>query len=277
MLTTLFFGAAFAKVTKFDTISCTDVSGGTTCDDTCANVGSTCTCTTISACSLTPAACDAAEDCATYNTAGGTLNTCTVAGGGTSSSEIVCEDDSSSGGVSCFSPNSGVETPNGVIPMSDLRAGDSVRVGPNSFSEVVGFIHRDLTEASDFIVFNNIFEVSAYHLIETNIGYKHAANVELGMFLNTVDGEVEVESIGTVTRTGYISPLTKSGTIAVDGFLASNYAHVPENLHWLADLMMYPRKCFTYESESNMDSYSYWMNAILHPPFKALHGGYAAF
>lgn len=186
-------------------------------------------------------------------------------------------DCSNSGGVSCFPPSAGVETPNGVIPMSDLHAGDSVRVGPDSFSEVVGFIHRDMESYSDYIVFNDLFEVSAHHLVETATGYKHAANVELGMFLNTVDGEVEVESIDTLSRKGLVSPLTKSGTIAVDGFMASNYAHVPENLHWLADLMMFPRKCFTYESESTMDSYSYWMNAVLHPPFKALHGGYASF
>jgi len=269
ILQSLLFGAAFAKISSITSVTC-EGTGCTGCAE-----ATDCTCVEASnICDEATVDCDGWA-CSDYETVlegliGLKLDECKEIG--TSWLKYTC---SGAGGVSCFSSNSGVETKDGVIPMSDLHAGDQVRVGPSEFSEVVGFIHRDLDTSSQFLRFNDLFEVSEHHLVETAYGYSHAVDVKLGEELHTVDGPVEVTSIDKVTRKGYMAPLTKSGTIAVDGFMASNYAHVPAGLHWLADLMMYPRKCFTYESESTMDFYSWAMDAVLHPPFKAMHGGYS--
>lgn len=270
IVTSILIGGALAGIDSITVTTCTSLDS--TCTDSCEDVGDTCSCETVDYCDMDGINCGSWGTCA--DVVGIALGECT--GSAMLYTKYECTD-AGGGGVACFSPNSGVETMDGVIPMSDLHAGDHVRTGKDSFSEVVGFIHRDLEAATRFLRFNDLFEVSDYHLVETVEGYSHAIDVKLGMELLTVDGPVEVTSIDAVTRNGYIAPLTKSGTIAVDGFMASNYAHVPANLHWLADLMMWPRKCFTYESESTMDSYSYYMDAILHPPFKALHGGYASF
>ena len=70
---------------------------------------------------------------------------------------------------------------------------------------------------------------------------KYARDILLGdvLYNEETGTKPEVVEISESIANDYYAPLTDSGTLVVDGFLASCYASYP---HWVAHLAMYPAR-----------------------------------
>jgi len=172
----------------------------------------------------------------------------------------------------CFSMDGVVETMNrGIISLEKLQAGDHVRDSLKGYTEVVGFLHRDMFIKQVFLELStNISKIVATneHLLLTEDGFAKAEDVEPGMNLVMVNNlHQKVRRVSKVTKTGVIAPLTKSGVFSVNGFQVSCYAHIPGQLHWLVDLLMWPRKQFVW-SQRGIDAYAVVLNFVLYFPWK---------
>lgn len=140
--------------------------------------------------------------------------------------------------------------------MRQLNIGDRVRTlgtnGEAMSSEVIAFLHKEIdTEAQFFNLEtnggNNV-KLSARHLIfrkKTNtssISVVFASEINIGDLLYTSNGSVpSYEAVTRITMTteiGVYAPLTRQGTLLVDGVLVSCYAHCPS--HDAAHLIMAP-------------------------------------
>ena len=156
--------------------------------------------------------------------------------------------------------------------MSDLKLGDSVltqRPGQAAhFTEVrnqhtvsdsflfqfLGWLDRS---ASKMAIFLNVstnsssITLSASHVIfratkSGSIESIYAGDLQKGDKLvksksDKLIEEEEVVNVETVRESSYWAPLTKDGTLLVDGFLASSYASYP---HQASEMLMAPVKMF---------------------------------
>ena len=106
--------------------------------------------------------------------------------------------------------------------MEKLRIGDKVLVGSNKYQRVYSFGHRDELAQADFIhLLPSGLEISGEHMLFVRgKGFIPARTVLIGDKME--NGEV-IENIHTVRRQGVYTPYTPSGTIVVNGVLASNY------------------------------------------------------
>lgn len=141
------------------------------------------------------------------------------------------------GGV-CF-PGAGLVEVRGrgPMPLEEVRAGDEVFAGGELHEPVLGFLHAAPEFQSSYLEVRHthgVFRASATHIIFTVDGReakredKHASELKVGdrLLVATEDGLVAARVL-TITQTmgeGAFAPLTASGTIVVDGVLASNYA-----------------------------------------------------
>lgn len=167
---------------------------------------------------------------------------------------ICCVEDQNGGGgggSSCFSAKGMVNTlKHGLITLDALQVGDLVEDYLNSYTKVVGFLHRDTSTVMTFLKLESntsSIVVSHDHLLAIDGGFIKARNVDIGMKLSTSvhgTGSLEIVHVQEVTVAGFYAPLTESGVLAVNGFLVSCYANIPAELHWLANILMYPRKKF---------------------------------
>lgn len=136
--------------------------------------------------------------------------------------------------TSCF-PGTASVTVKGVgeVPLKDLRSGEHVLVKSGKFEPVLGFLHA--TEAGSFSKFLTVehshgrFDVSPYHVVFVDNTDKLAMDLVPGDKLLLPDnaGGAQREILSVVWnagRTGMFAPLTPSGTVVVDGIVASNYA-----------------------------------------------------
>ena len=173
---------------------------------------------------------------------------------------------------SCFSGSSTVQTLRGTLSVSDLKLGDSVltqRPGQAAhFTEVrnqhtvsdsflfqfLGWLDRS---ASKMAIFLNVstnsssITLSASHVIfratkSGSIESIYAGDLQKGDKLvksksDKLIEEEEVVNVETVRESSYWAPLTKDGTLLVDGFLASSYASYP---HQASEMLMAPVKMF---------------------------------
>jgi len=152
-----------------------------------------------------------------------------------------CEDpnaDSGGGGGSalCFSESATVQVQSSgnvvrEVSMQDLKVGDSVQTS-SGFQPVYSFGHYDLKSSTDFLMVHtnqnekNALEITKDHLLflqdqDTPIT---AGSIKVGDRLQTEDKEgATVTKIGSVRKQGLYAPLTASGTVVVDGILASSY------------------------------------------------------
>ena len=126
----------------------------------------------------------------------------------------------------CFSGISTVETPHGTVTMMDLKVGDRVLTGSGSFESVYAFGHKNEGVSAEFLQFqtsSSNLEMTGGHLVflEGKINPVRADSIQVGDVLRG-DSAV-VKKIKTVNRKGVYSPLTPSGSIIVDGILASSY------------------------------------------------------
>ena len=178
----------------------------------------------------------------------------------------------------CFSGDMQVDVRDrGMVTMRDLQVGDKVRVsnGPNvtddnekRYEPVYAFAHHDTNTTTSYLRFlPSGLEVTRNHLlwIEEEDKQNHGSSddfvsvpafrVEVGNIL--VGTDTPVTSIVRVDRTGHYAPLTRTGTIAVNGALASCYVAFQESsklrmwgrgtswtYHWLEHTFLTPLRWY---------------------------------
>lgn len=129
----------------------------------------------------------------------------------------------------CFSGESTVKVQNkGSVKMTDLTLGDIVQVASGKYEPIYSFGHKDSQGQVEFLQIRtsiNNLEISLDHMVITKGGsYIPASMVKKGdLLLTATEDLAEVTSITTVVRQGAFAPFTTSGTIVVNGILASNY------------------------------------------------------
>lgn len=140
----------------------------------------------------------------------------------------------------CFSKVVTVQTHKGPVTMQDLQIGDRVLTATGTYETVYAFGHYHPSQPAEFLQLhhslgnsnndNNIkaLEVTADHLIflRGKAAPVPAQNIQVGDILRTGNAEetAVVTQITKVHRDGIYAPLTTlSGTLVVDGVVASSY------------------------------------------------------
>jgi len=137
----------------------------------------------------------------------------------------------------CFAAHAQVMEKNyGIINMEDVAVGDWLMTEQGFYTEVVGWLHREEDRRSKFleIVFNNeatnktLTITENHHVRLANDVIVEALDVDVGSWLMGVDGSPkQVIDVREGYWRGVWAPLTRSGTVAVDGIQCSIYANGP--------------------------------------------------
>jgi hypothetical protein len=139
----------------------------------------------------------------------------TTADGGSIGEE---PEDRSGGG--CFSGSSTVQVLHqGTVPMADLSIGDEVLTGANQYEPIYGFGHHQESKLSDFIQIQtdaSTLVLTKNHLVFVSGHVNSAVRSDQVRVGDTVSTGV-VKKIATVKEKGLYMPLTRSGTIVVNG------------------------------------------------------------
>jgi len=140
-------------------------------------------------------------------------------------------------GKDCFAAHAQVVDKNyGLINMEDVAVGDLLLTDQGFYTEVVGWLHREKNRRSKFleIVFyheatNKTLTITENHHVRLTDGaLVEAVDVDVGSLLMGVDGSPkQVIDVREGYWTGVWAPLTRSGTVAVDGIQCSIYANGP--------------------------------------------------
>jgi len=190
----------------------------------------------------------------------------------------------------CFSGKNDVLTMNkGKIPTKDLQIGDMVHIGEGEFSRVYSFGHHSHDTKAEYLQLhvesrNNPLEISKDHMVF--IGKNRAVpafSVSIGDQLilsdeNNKNTNAKVTKITKVERVGAYAPFTESGTIIVNGLLASNYVSLQEeesgsftvvgvrivSMHWLAHAFQAPHRLFCRLSSNACSNETYTKEGISH-------------
>jgi len=148
----------------------------------------------------------------------------------------------------CFDANSKVLTAQGEKRMCDLRLGDKVRVvqtnGKVEWSDVCAWAHREPKRVAKYLRLTTgqtgrTITMSPEHLVcvvrNGQMDYVKAGTVTTGDLLLCCDLSADavggvwaepVRSIEEVESMGVYAPITTSGTVVVNGVVASCYAAV---------------------------------------------------
>jgi len=133
-------------------------------------------------------------------------------------------------GSFCFSSVDQVELSNGEIKkIEQLRLGDKVLTQNGNYEAIYSWGHRNTEKVARFVkLLPSDIELSSNHLIFSQNGKfpVPAGTVEVGDILSS--GET-VTSVQSVTRRGLYAPFTKSGTIVVNGQVASTFVSLQQN------------------------------------------------
>lgn len=153
----------------------------------------------------------------------------------------------------CFTANSTVQTSNGERrKLSELRLGEKVlsmdSAGNAVYSEVIMFMDRDANQSREFVRLDTdggaSLTATPGHLLlvwkyeEQTQRFMYAEKVEEGDFLLVnVNGTIaprKVLRVSAELHRGVYAPLTREGTIVVNGVTASCYAMVDSQriAHW---------------------------------------------
>jgi len=149
----------------------------------------------------------------------------------------------------CFDANSLVITPQGAKRMCDLRLGDKVRVvqsnGKVEWSDVCAWAHREPQRVAKYLRLTTAqtgrtLTISPEHLVGVvrngQMDYVKAGTLSVGVdrVLAADTGATgaggvwaeEIKSIENVESLGVYAPITTTGTVCVNGIVASCYAAV---------------------------------------------------
>jgi hypothetical protein len=160
----------------------------------------------------------------------------------------------------CFSGESIVQVKNkGDTRIDELHLGDHILVDQTgTFEPIYSFGHRSETQLAQFLrLYPSMLEVSSDHMVfVVNKGAIPASMVQVGDKL--VGGDA-VSSITKVSRRGIFAPFTPSGTLVVNGVVASSYVSfqdsdvlligslaTPLRYQWLAHAFQVPHKIWCY-------------------------------
>lgn len=141
----------------------------------------------------------------------------------------------------CFSEKATVQAlGKGVIPMTELEVGDKVLTGKEQdrYEPVYGFGHINPDKSAEFLkIFTSSnaaapLEMTGNHMLFVR-GKEHpvrADSIKVGDNLRADHGTfTSVTKIQTVTRKGVYAPLTPSGSIVVNGIVASSYVSMQDH------------------------------------------------
>jgi len=257
--------------------SCSKSCGGGTqtqsCTRSCNNPYPTCG---GSACSGSPTKTES-KDCNT--------DTCGGNGGGGDSG-------GGGGGDACFSGDMNVLLENGIQKkMSDLKIGEKVLTfnpdGSTKYVEVYAFLDHAPDKITKFLILetnHGELELTPDHLVFTKkagvVYGARAMDLKKGDILLKVLDDTLVEAtildIKEITKTGAFTPTTRgSGTIAVNGFLASTYAathlkgiYIP---HSFVNILFKPLSEFAQINDENITPqegihwYAEWLKEVFCP------------
>merc|ERR1712055_419399 len=170
-------------------------------------------------------------------------------------------------GGTCFGPTNTVETKEGMKTIPELCIGDLIRTSSGNhhtdFTEFLGWLDRQKSSPAEMLqIFTSANSpaviLSASHLVFTGNTTKYAGDLVPGDTLLRWDGvqveEQEISMIKTSMESGFWAPLTRSGTLLVNGFLMSSYASYS---HTISDIAMGPVKAMSmillddHESQHN--------------------------
>ena len=138
------------------------------------------------------------------------------------------------GGIGCFSESSTVEVMRkGTVRMSNLEIGDEILTG-NSQQEylpVYAFGHHSKHAKAKFYQIATIkdetpLEMTGEHLVfvQGKVNPVRADSVQVGDILLGNDGSgAAVSAVSMVEKMGLYAPLTASGSLLVNGVVASSY------------------------------------------------------
>jgi hypothetical protein len=138
------------------------------------------------------------------------------------------------GDPACFPAAARVELDDGSSrTMGQLSVGDRVKVGAGAFSDVFMFTHRTADIWSPFVTLSTAsgeaLSLSPGHYLQTSAGLVAAGTVKAGDVVTLGSGEsTAVTAVSTGTRRGLYNPQTVSGSIVVDGIVASTYTAAVE-------------------------------------------------
>jgi len=199
--------------------------------------------------------------------------------------ESCCTSGSSSGkgGMACFPGQAQVQTRDGLLDMSDLSIGHDILVesseGLFDYAPVLSFLHTvPAHKAGNYVVLTHEYgtlRASENHVIflcdgearterragEISAG-EHLCAVSIGITQAVASRVMKVED--RAGARGMFAPLTASGTIVVDGAVASNYA-TPNNLpikHSVMHATLFPLRVY----------YAFRLDTKLAPIWSALCG-----
>jgi hypothetical protein len=145
-------------------------------------------------------------------------------------------------GVSCFSGDMQVTTADeGSITMKDLKIGDKVLTKANEFETVYSFGHRHETTKAIYLQIhtddqsNDALELSADHMVFIQKNHAvPAASLKEGNTLLLPDGQLTtIQRIQKVKRYGAYAPFTFSGSVVVNGIVASSFVALQEKSEYL--------------------------------------------
>ena len=196
------------------------------------------------------------------------------------------------GGIKfCFSATNRVEVQDErrTIRMGDLRIGDRVLVDPRTpkhYQAVYGFGHYHESLSVEYLQihvegFSAPLEITEEHMVfvPNRPGWYPASSLQTGDILETTRHQRKVLRIQTVVRRGLYGPLTPSGTIVVNGVLASNYVGLhgdspvyrvgtwatPLSYQWLGNAFELPHRTYCRFMDCRQETYteeglSTWMD-----------------
>lgn len=131
----------------------------------------------------------------------------------------------------CFSKTSFViEKEKGLVHIKELQIGDMIKSSHHTFSRIYSFGHKKDDSYANFLqihysskTLSGSIEMTEDHLLLVNDSMVPASFVKVGDRLSAAKEDVMVEKIQVVRRKGVYAPFTESGTIIVNGIVASSY------------------------------------------------------
>jgi len=131
----------------------------------------------------------------------------------------------------CFSKTSLViEKDKGPLQMKDIQIGDMIQSSHHTFSRIYSFGHQKADSYANFLqihysskTLSGSIEITEDHLLLVNDLMVPASFARLGDRLSAAKEDVIVQKVSMVRRKGVYAPFTESGTIIVNGIIASNY------------------------------------------------------
>lgn len=169
----------------------------------------------------------------------------------------------------CFPGNQIVDVKGtGQVAMKNIKLGDMVSVGSGKYARVYSFGHYNTNIEAEYVqiysqALERPLEISKDHMVFVeNNSIKQAlpaSAISIGdNLVMTPGGSTTVTKILLVTRKGAFAPFTTSGTVVVNGVVASSYVSLqdklgvvmigdfatPISMQWLAHSFQAPHRIF---------------------------------